>query len=105
MEDLTNLTSDVEIAKSLGVKVPSTKQLIRKHTQQLLIFGNLYFKRERSSSGQTIKTYFLNELQQHFIFSIARPINRNGEEVAKINKVVEIGQDYRTIQRAISKGA
>jgi len=32
----------------------------------------------------------LNELQQHFIFSIARPLNRNGEEIAKANKVVEI---------------
>ncbi|KIU22258.1 hypothetical protein ff3pr_01553 [Weissella cibaria] len=101
MEKLNDLASDAEIAEALGVKVQSTKGLIRRHTERLLLFGNLYVKNESSASGQTIKTYLLNELQQHFIFSIARPINRNGEEIAKANKVVEIGCENSNTNKVI----
>jgi len=101
MEDLDGLISDEKIANTLGVKVQSTKGLIRRHTTQLLMFGDLYVKNDRSSGGQPVKTYLLNELQQHFIFSIARPLNRNGEEIAKANKVVEIRCENYDTKKAI----
>ena len=103
MEKLDNLASDVEISEALGIKVHSTKQLIRRHISQLLFFGDVFVSKGNvsRSGGRPTKTYVLNELQQHFIFSIARPLNRNGEEIAKANKVVEIGCENSNTNKVI----
>ena len=104
MDEVSDRLSDVEIAETLGIKLHSTKALIRKHISQLLVFGDVLVSKGRVSSlgGRLTKTYLLNEMQQHFIFSLARPLNRNGEEVAKANKVIEISKISSAVKRPVT---